>query len=439
LTLSGIAIAGGMEIENLSMVTAMRPAKFVKSFKGQYLIVQERKVEKTKGTAKKICMVAYTNYLHDARVSREARSLVKNGYRVDCLCLRSKGQLKHENIKGVNLYRLPLSKYRGSSKAMYLLAYLWFFVLSFFEVTTLYYKRRYHVIQYHTLPDFIIFSGIIPKLFGAKLVLDMHEVTPEFYMSKFGFKTSHPLVKILMLLEKMSVRFAHAVIVINDPIKRLLGRCKSRSDMVVVMNTADESIFASDHHTRSSGNNCFIAMYHGTLTNLYGVDVAIRATAKLKDKIPNLQFRIFGSETETNHLKKLANELGISGNVAFMGRVKMEAIPKYIEQADIGIVPIVKDEYIDLSFSNKLAEYVSMKTPAVATRLRSTSEYFTDDAISFFESRNEDSLASKILKLYMNPHRRFLQAERAFRQYQAIRWPVMEKRYIALIESLVNS
>jgi len=401
--------------------------------------VQERKVKKVKSPAKKICMVAYTNYLHDARVSREARSLVKNGYQVDCLCLRSKGQMKHENIKGVNLYRLPLSKYRGSSRAMYLLSYLWFFVLSFFEVTKVYFKRRYHVIQYHTLPDFIIFSGIIPRLFGAKLVLDMHEVTPEFYMSKFGFEMSHPLVRILMLLEKMSIRFAHAVVVINDPIKRLLlGRCKSRSDMVVVMNTADESIFTSDHRTRSSGNNGFIAMYHGTLTDLYGVDVAIRATAKLKDKIPNLQFRIFGSETETNHLKELADELGISEKIVFMGRVKMEAIPRYIEEADIGIVPIVKDEYIDLSFSNKLAEYVSMKTPAVATRLSSTLEYFTDDTISYFGSQDVDELASRILELYMQPQKRFLQAERAFQQYQAIRWSVMEERYIRLIKSLTN-
>jgi len=398
------------------------------------------KIERTNSFAKKICMVAYTNYLHDARVSREARSLVKNGYEVDCFCLRSKGQLRYENINGVNLYLLPLSKYRGSKRIIYLLEYLWFFVLSFLAVTVFYIKRRYHIIQYHTLPDFIIFSGFIPKLFGAKLILDMHEITPEFYISKFGFGTSHPLVKILMLLERISVNFAHAVIVINDPIKHLLlERCKSKPNMTVVMNTADESVFVSNCRMHSDGNNGFVAMYHGTLTDLYGVDVAIRAMAKLKDDIPDLQFRIFGTETETINLKELADKLGISENVAFMGRVKMEEIPRYIDEADIGIVPIVKDKYIDLSFSNKLAEYVSMKIPVIATRLCSTLEYFTDDAISYFESRDANAMASKILELYTQPHKRLLQAERAFQQYQAIRWPVMEKRYIGLIESLANS
>jgi glycosyltransferase involved in cell wall biosynthesis len=276
-------------------------------------------------------------------------------------------------------------------------------------------------------------------MFGAKLVLDMHEITPEFYMSKFGFEMSHLFVKVLKLLEKMSVSFAHAVIVINDPIKDLLlKRCKSTSDITVVMNTADESMFFSDHHDHSGKNNGFVAMYHGTLTNLYGVDVAIQAIAKLKDEIPGLQFRIFGSETETDHLKELVDELDVSKNIAFMGRVGMEAIPKYIEQADIGVVPIVKDEYIDLSFSNKLAEYVSMRTPAVATRLRSTLEYFTDDAISYFESRDVNALASKIIELYISPEKRLLQAKKAFQQYQRIRWAVMEKRYIGLIESLAN-
>ena len=382
-------------------------------------------------------MLAYTDYLHDVRVRREAESLVKNGFEVDCLCLRGKKQCRFERVNRVNLYRLPLSKYRGSSKMMYLLVYLWFFVLSFLAVSKCHLKRRYHVIQYHTLPDFIIFSGIIPKLFGAKLVLDMHEIMPEFYMSKFGLEMSNLSVKVLKLLEKISVSFAHAVIVINDPIKRLLlERCKSKSDITVVMNTADESLFISDRRERSDKSNGFIAMYHGTLTELYGVDIAIRAIAKLKDKIPGLQFRIFGSETE--RLKELADELGLSKNVAFIGRVNLEAIPKYIEEADIGVISIVKDGFIDLSFSNKLAEYVSMKIPVIATRLRSTLEYFTDDAISYFESRDTDDLASRILELYMSPQKRLLQAERAYQQYQKIRWAVMEKRYIGLIDSLIE-
>ena len=98
----------------------------------------------------------------------------------------------------------------------------------------------------------------------------------------------------------------------------------------------------------------------------------------------------------------------------------------------------VRDGFIDLSFSNKLAEYVAMKTPVAATKLRSTLEYFTEDAISYFESGDVDAFASKILELYNDPQKRLSQAEKAFQQYQAIRWPVMKERYVGLIESLVG-
>jgi glycosyltransferase involved in cell wall biosynthesis len=210
--------------------------------------------------------------------------------------------------------------------------------------------------------------------------------------------------------------------------------------VAVVMNTADERIFGSDSNSSPpEKNEHFVAMYHGTLTYLYGLDVAIRAMARLTDDIPGLEFRIFGNEEEADALKELAKELGISRNIVFMGRVGIETIPEYIRQADIGVLPTVRDDFIDLSFSNKLAEYVIMKTPVVATRLLSTLEYFTEDAISYFESRDADAFASKILELYNDPEKRLSQTDKAFEQYEAIKWSVQKERYVSLIESLIDT
>jgi len=387
---------------------------------------------------KKICMVAYTYYSLDARVIKEAQALVQQGYIVDALCLSPNGRAKFEIVNGVNLYCLPLSKYRGTTSIRYMLTYISFFVLSFLLVSKLYLRRRYDVIQFHTLPDFIIFGGIIPKICGAKLILDMHEIMPEFYMSKFGVATSHPIIRILKLLEKISVHFADAVIVINEPIKRvLLQRCARESDVTVIMNSADDRLFCYDGLPPYGSAKGFSLMYHGTLTQLYGVELGIQAVAKLKDKIPHLEFRIFGAGED--HLKKLAGELGVTHNVLFMGRVAREEIPKYMKHADVGVLPTIRDIFIDLSFSNKLAEYVCMKKPVVATRLKSTLEYFPEDAISYFESRNVDELASRILDLYVNPQKRLSQAEKAFQEYQNIRWEIMRKRYVELIKSLVGA
>lgn len=386
---------------------------------------------------KKICMVAYACYFLDARVPKEAEALAQQGMMVDCFSLREKGQPRSDVVNGVNIYRLPLSKYRGNSTIKYVATYTLFCVLAFLAVSKFYFKRRYDIIQFHTLPDFIVFAGIIPKFCGAKLLLDMHEIMPEFYMSKFGVGRSHPLIKILILLERISVCFADALIVINEPIKRLLlQRCKSKSDITVVMNCADDRLFCSSCLPSPTDSDGLSLMYHGTLTPLYGLEIAVQAVARLKAQIPNLKFRIFGSEEEAGDLKKLAAELGVCRNVIFMGRLPREEMPQYINQADIGVLPTIRDEFIDLSFSNKLAEYICMKTPVVATRLKSTLEYFPEDDISYFESRDVNGLASRIYELYANPGERLLQAEKAFQHYQKIRWPVMKKRYIELIDSL---
>ena len=388
---------------------------------------------------KKVCMVAYTYYHWDARIPKEAEALVQQGIRVDCLCLREGDYASFSVINGVNVYCLPLGKFRGSSTIKYMLSYIFFFFLTFFTVSKFHFKRRYDVVQFHTLPDFIIFAGLIPKIFGAKLVLDMHEITPEFYMLKFGVSESHLLIRILKLLEKICASFADAVIVVDDPIKRLLlQRCKFKSEPTVIMNSPDERLFCSDGFTRIESFNSFSLIYHGTLTSLYGLEFAVQAVAKLKDRIPHLRFYIFGNETDASNLKELAEELDVCSNVIFMGRVPREEIPRYLYQADIGVLPTIRGEFTDLTFSNKLAEYVCMKRPVVATRLKSALEYFPEDAISYFESQNVDELASKVFELCIDPQKRLIQAENAFRYYQKIKWEIMKKRYIDLIDSLIG-
>jgi hypothetical protein len=65
-----------------------------------------------------------------------------------------------------------------------------FFVLTFFKLARLMHKRRYAVIDVNTLPDFLVFAACYASWKGAKVVLDMHEITPEFFISRFG-KASH--------------------------------------------------------------------------------------------------------------------------------------------------------------------------------------------------------------------------------------------------------
>ena len=62
-----------------------------------------------------ILMIAYTNYEIDPRVIREAQAAANAGFEVDFLALRRPGEPPLENLRGVTVYHLAQSRYRGAA------------------------------------------------------------------------------------------------------------------------------------------------------------------------------------------------------------------------------------------------------------------------------------------------------------------------------------
>ncbi len=131
---------------------------------------------------KSVCILVQNIYDLDSRVRRKAEALVAAGYSVDVLALAAAHGKKSYALDGVNIYTVSLGKKRGSL-LRYAYEYAAFLVWAFVRVFVLMRRRRYAVIDVNTLPDFLIFAAMPARWMGAKLVLDMHEITPEFYMS----------------------------------------------------------------------------------------------------------------------------------------------------------------------------------------------------------------------------------------------------------------
>ena len=55
-------------------------------------------------------------------------------------------------------------------------------------------KARYQLIHVHSVPDFLVFAAWFPKLTGAKIILDIHDLLPELYAGKYG--TDHNSVSV---------------------------------------------------------------------------------------------------------------------------------------------------------------------------------------------------------------------------------------------------
>lgn len=392
---------------------------------------------------KSICLIVQNYYDIDPRVRRKAEFLQASGFSVDVIALlpsnREPGDYK---LNGVTVYPIKIAKERGSF-LRYIYEYLVFFISAFGKVSGLMFKNKYQVIDVNTLPDFLVFAAFLPKLLGAKVVLDMHEVMPEFYMSKFEVPESHWVIRAIKVQEWLSIRFADQVLVINEPIKSVLvKRGLNPSKTTILLNSVDERLFSSNgnvHEGVRPEPGRFVMAYHGTLTHIYGLDIALRGFALAHSQMPGAEFWVIGDGPECPNLERIAAESGLSGKVKFLGAMPQQDVAGWLAQSDVGVLATRQDRFLDLSFSNKLPEYIVMGKPVIASRLKTINHYFSEGALAYFKPQDPSDLANKMLELYKEPLRRKMLAETAAKEYKAINWDVMKERYYEVIDTLANS
>ena len=389
-----------------------------------------------------VCQVVQNVYDIDPRVRRKAEALVAAGYSVDVLALRADGGPKNYCLHGVNVCTLALGKKRGSV-ARYFFEYAAFFLWTFIRVPLQMFRRRYSVIDVNSLPDFLVFAPILARWMGAKLVLDLHEITPEFYMSKYGIAENSWTIRLLTYLEKISVRFADRVITINDPIEDLLVvRGLDRSKSTVVMNAADEARFAANSNSldpvAALDSEKFVMMYHGTLTSIYGLDIAIEAFALAQAQMPGAEMWILGSGSEKDTLAQRAHACGLSAKIRLVGQVPASEIPAWLDQCDAGILPIRRDIFLDFAFPNKLPEFIIAGKTVIISRLKAICHYFSEEALAYFEPNDPADLARAMVRIYGDRESRARMVAKAREEYVPIRWDLMKDRYLAVIENLTQ-
>ena len=162
-------------------------------------------------------MVAYTYYESNPRVKKEAEALVEAGFDVDFLSLKRIGENSFQKVNGVNVFRLNCQHFKGRSNIKYLLSYINFFIRVFFIISYLYFKKKYKIIHINNMPDLLVFAALVPRIFGAKLILDIHDTMSETFSTKFKKNSNLFLFKILLFQERISVNFVNSVISVHYP------------------------------------------------------------------------------------------------------------------------------------------------------------------------------------------------------------------------------
>jgi glycosyltransferase involved in cell wall biosynthesis len=385
----------------------------------------------------KVCMVAYTFYEQDNRVRRYAETLAKRGDRVDVVALSGEGQGSKEVIDGVTVYRIQRRVVSEKGKFTYLAKLLLFFLRSFAFLTWKQSQERYDLIHVHSVPDFEVFAALIPKLTGSKIILDIHDMVPEFYLSKFKASSNSLTFKLLVAIERMSASFADHVIAANHIwLERLYKRSVNSAKCTVILNFPDTDIF--HFRGRHRNDSKLIMVYPGSLGHHQGVDIAIRALALIADKCPEAEFHIYGGGVQTEYLKTLIVELNLQDRVLMMGGRTLQEVAVIMENSDLGVVPKRSDGFGDEAFSTKIFEFMSLDVPVIVARTTIDRYYFNDSLVKFFQPNDEKSLAAAMQQMIENPGQRKELVRNAREFIQGYTWERNKSVYLDLVDSLTG-
>jgi glycosyltransferase involved in cell wall biosynthesis len=307
-----------------------------------------------------------------------------------------------------------------------------------YQVSARHLRRKYDFIHVHSVPDFLVFAAWLPRLLGTPVVLDIHDILPEFYNSKFGSHPNSMAFRFLQGVEKISGNFASHVIVANHIWQeRLLSRSIEQGKCTVVLNSPDRSIF-----TKAVGKPAprdrFSMLYPGSINWHQGLDLAIRAFGRIRNQVPHVDFHIYGEGPLKQDLVALAEKLNLKNRVLFHKPIPLREMAKVIQTADLGVVPKRSDNFGNEAFSTKIMEFMAAGVPVIVSDTLIDKYYFNSSVVCFFEAGNEKDLARHMLELIHNSERRRTQSEEATRFIKQNDWTARRHEYLDLVDEMVS-
>jgi glycosyltransferase involved in cell wall biosynthesis/peptidoglycan/xylan/chitin deacetylase (PgdA/CDA1 family) len=361
-------------------------------------------------SGQRVCSVVFSYYPSDPRPRRAAEALVQQGMEVDVICLKvADDGPSRAVLNGVNIRHLPFRHRRGG-KFNYIYQYAAFICTTFVLLAFRSLTRRYQLIHIHNMPDVLVFSALVPKLLGAKVILDLHDPMPELMTTIFGFSAESRPVRLLKRFEKWSTAFADAVITVNRACEKIFTSRSCRADKLhVVMNAPDDRIFSAREAVapawgQAGDSRPFVLMYHGSIVERHGLDLAVDAVEKVRPHIPNIELRVYGRMTPfLQQVMEQVDKRGLQDAVRYRGEIPIEKVVTAIDESDLGIISNRRSIFTEINTPTRIFEYLSRGKALIAPRAGGIQDYFSDDDLLLFNLGDADDLARQIRFARENP------------------------------------
>jgi len=397
----------------------------------------------------KILMLLDGEFPPDDRVEKEALSLMACGYEVSIACYTRKDRPAFENYKGIQLYRMPISKLTYKLSAACLVLPFYFRIWRKF-VSKLFKNQRFDVIHVHDLPLASV-GYFFKEKFNMKLVCDQHEFYSNWIIHTAHYNT--PLGRIVKTLsdwksyEKKYLALADLVVTIEEPLRSsYLNEVGLSAEKVICLpNTPSGKIFENkvfDSEILAKYQDRFVLFYAGNIDILRGLDVAVRALPLLKEEIPNVLLLLVGKIVKPYNPVELAEKLGVSDHFHFDGWSPIEKLPSYIQASDLCLfTPPANREEINRTIATKIYQYMQLDKPVIVGQAKMMKEFVESRQIGYvIDETSPEDFARTVLNYYRNKETEDFRISVKCEQIKSgFVWEETVKRLISVYNKLYKS
>ncbi len=343
----------------------------------------------------------------DRRVWQESCALRDAGYDVTVICPKMRGYNKaEEELDGIRIYRHWISEEAGGFVGFigeYLSA-LWG---EFRLIWKAWFRHRFRVVHLCNPPDLLFLVAWPFKLFGVRIIYDVHDLWPEMFRAKFG--RGGLVYRMVLFAERLTYAVADVVMTTNRSVSRVAReRGGKPEDRIFVVRTSPKvrGTDAVPDPLMKKGRR-FLVGFIGVMGNTDGVHLLLEAIRILvmDHGRSDVQFLLMGTGPEHDALMKARDDMKLTEVVDMPGRVSNEFLFTALKTMDLGVSCDPSDGYNDHCTMNKVLEYMAFGKAQVMFDLEE-GRASAGDAARYVEGNSPEGLAKAVADLLDDPELR---------------------------------
>jgi glycosyltransferase involved in cell wall biosynthesis len=343
----------------------------------------------------------------DRRVWQESCALRDAGWQVVVICPRMRGFVTPEEVlDGIHIYRHSIAEEAGGFVGFFreYISALWGEKWLAWKVWR---RHRPKVIHVCNPPDLLFLIAAPYKIFGVRIIYDVHDLWPEMFEAKFGKKGLFYWA--VRLAERMTYACADVVIATNGTVRDVaIQRGKKKAENVFIVRTAPKisGLDRPPDSTLKKGRS-FLIGYIGVMGDADGVNYIIEAADHIINRKGrrDIQFLLMGTGPEYENLIKQRDACGLQDFVDLPGRVSNDFLFTALRTIDLGVSGDPKNSYNDGCTMNKVLEYMAFGKPQVMFDLIE-GRASAGDASAYVMENSGSRLGSGILEILSKPDER---------------------------------